>query len=437
MARLHTRGPAGAAAPADRLPPRVLPLLYLGTAHAALVLACVCAAAWPQAIAGFFYHPWMAALVHMVTLGWITMSILGVLYIIAPLGLRMALPAQRGDYWAYAGVVIGLIGLVSHFWIQEFSGMAWSAGTATAGVLYVMVRVLANIRRSAAHRAVKLHVALAAANLLGAALLGTLLGFDKVYHFLPGFVLTNVFAHAHLAAIGWATMMVVGVGYHMLPMVLPAEMPRRTSLYASAILLEAGVAGLFVGLLLQSAWARLGGVLIVCGLASFAGHVIVMLGQPKPRSVRTATPDFAVWHVGSAGVCLVAAACLGLVLLFAPPSEWRLQVAVVYGLVGLVGFLAQMILGMEMRILPMYASYWTHANVDYAGDVVPPQEMGSQRLRATVFTLWTAGLAILAIGFYTTNVRLIGTGAWCLLGAAATATLHTARVVSHAFRRGT
>ena len=62
-------------------------------------------------------------------------------------------------------------------------------------------------------------------NILVAAILGVLIGFDRVYHFLPGFVLANVFVHAHLAALGWATMMVIGVAYRLLPMILPAAMP--------------------------------------------------------------------------------------------------------------------------------------------------------------------------------------------------------------------
>jgi hypothetical protein len=33
-------------------------------------------------------------------------------------------------------------------------------------------------------------------NITLAASMGILLGFDKAYHFLPGFVLSNVFAHA-------------------------------------------------------------------------------------------------------------------------------------------------------------------------------------------------------------------------------------------------
>ena len=70
-----------------RLPARLLPLLYLGTAHVSLALACLFAAVWPEAVAGFFYHAWLIGLVHLVTLGWITFSILGTIYIVGPLAL--------------------------------------------------------------------------------------------------------------------------------------------------------------------------------------------------------------------------------------------------------------------------------------------------------------------------------------------------------------
>ena len=122
--------------------------------------------------------------------------------------------------------------MVAHFWIEEFGGMAWSAGTAATGIPYVMVRLLAALAQSPTPREVALHIQLAAVNLLGAATAGLLLACDKVYHFLPGYVLSNVFAHAHLAGVGWATMMVVGVGYRLLPMVLPAEPPRGRSVIA-------------------------------------------------------------------------------------------------------------------------------------------------------------------------------------------------------------
>ena len=68
---------------ADKRVERTVPLLYLGTAHVSLALAFLFAGCWPEAVAGFFYHSWLIALVHLVTLGWISFSIVGAFYIVA------------------------------------------------------------------------------------------------------------------------------------------------------------------------------------------------------------------------------------------------------------------------------------------------------------------------------------------------------------------
>src|SRR6188474_887049 len=99
--------PSAMTANASRLPARTVPLLYLGTAYVSLGLACVLSGLWPEAVAGFFYHSWMVALVHLVTLGWITFSILGAIYIVGPVALGMPMPARRGDYCAYGCAIIG------------------------------------------------------------------------------------------------------------------------------------------------------------------------------------------------------------------------------------------------------------------------------------------------------------------------------------------
>src|SRR4051812_40114378 len=70
-----------ATTPRTQLPPRVLPVLYFATAHAALALAAAAVALDPRGVSGFFYHARMLGIVHLVTLGWITCSILGSLYI--------------------------------------------------------------------------------------------------------------------------------------------------------------------------------------------------------------------------------------------------------------------------------------------------------------------------------------------------------------------
>jgi hypothetical protein len=130
------------------IPPRRLVALYIVTAHVSLACAFLLTAWNPAAVAGFFYHARIVAIVHLVTIGWIAMSILGEAYIVLPLACGVAFPARSGDYVAYALVLIGLVGMVAHFWIGEFAGMAWSAATAASGVLYVVVRLALAMRHA-------------------------------------------------------------------------------------------------------------------------------------------------------------------------------------------------------------------------------------------------------------------------------------------------
>jgi hypothetical protein len=104
------------------LPLRLLPVLYFSLAHLALLLAFAAIAADARAVAGFYYHSRMLAIVHLVTLGWITSSILGALYLVGPIAFRVTLRANRLDYVAFALVAIGLAGMVTHFWIADSMG---------------------------------------------------------------------------------------------------------------------------------------------------------------------------------------------------------------------------------------------------------------------------------------------------------------------------
>jgi hypothetical protein len=413
---------------------RVVPLLYLGTAHVSLALAFVLAALWPRAVAGFFYHSWMVALVHLVTLGWITFSIFGAIYIVAPLALRMEMPQRRIDYVAFGFAIVGLIGMVAHFWIAEYGGMAWSAGTVVCAILYMTARIARAVQQAKIQAAVKLHIVLACINIWIAAGMGLLIAIDKVLHFLPGYVLSNVFAHAHLAAIGWATMMVVGVGYRLLPMTFPSKMPPERSMYASAILLETGVLGLFVTLLIRSDWAVAFGIIIAAGLLVFASHVVWMTRHPVSKPAGAPRFDCGLLHAAAAGVSLGAATIIGLTLLVASPSPRLLHAAAAYGVLGLVGFLSQMVIAMEARLLPMVTWFWAYSASGFQTPPRSPHAMRDRSLQAVVFACWTIAVPSLAAGMFLESSRFVAVGAWSGLAGVLIATLDNAFVLANAFR---
>jgi hypothetical protein len=420
------------ATPRAHLPPRLLPVLYFGAAHVALALAFGAVAVDPRSVSGFFYHARMLGIVHLITLGWITASILGSLYIVGPIALRMWIPATWLDYTAFALVLIGIVGMVAHFWIQDYAGMAWSAGTVGVGIITVGVHVVRCLGPAALPRAVSAHIVLAFVNILGAATMGVLIGFDKVYHFLPGFVLANVFAHAHLAAIGWASMMVVGVAYRLLPMVLPAAMPSGPGLWISAVLLQAGVSGLFVTLLLRSPLTWIFALTVVAGFGSFVSQVVWMLRRPRPRPPGLRRPDPAVLHAGASFASLGIASVLGLWLTFAATSA-TLRIAMAYGVFSLVGFLAQMVVGMEGRLLPIHAWYWAYANTGYKGPVPSQHEMPWRSGQKLVFVLWLFGVPVLAGGLAFDAIPFVSAAAWCLLAATLIDAANVARILRYAF----
>jgi hypothetical protein len=281
----------------------------------------------------------------------------------------------------------------------------------------VAVRALASLAASPLPFQVRLPVTLALANMLAAATLGVLLGINKITPFLPGTHLDAVFAHAHLAAIGWGMMMVFGVGYRMLPMILPAAMPSGPWVYASTVLLETGLLGLVVGFFRGGRGLVAAAVLILAGTAAFFSRVLWMLRhrRPAPRELRR--PDWGVAHAMAAFVALIASAGLGLWLAAADRSDRTLALVPAYGALGLVGFLAQVIVGVEGRILPLFAWLWGFADRRY-GDLPPsPHSAPPRRLQAAGFGLWMAGVPLLAVGLTRETDGLIAAGAAALLAA--------------------
>ena len=210
-----------------------LPIWYFAFAHGYLALAGAGLMLWPASFTGFYYHPKMVAVVHLVTLGWISASILGALFLVAPMAFRAPLPATRLDGAAFVLFVFGATGVPSHFWIDELSGVAWSGLfllLAFARCAWITLGALARARPAVApvHR---LAFGLAFGNVLLAAVVGTLLGLNKLWPVLPGRQLSNVHGHAHLAALGWGLLMVVAVGDRLLPMILATERPPVGSLW--------------------------------------------------------------------------------------------------------------------------------------------------------------------------------------------------------------
>jgi hypothetical protein len=401
------------------VPSTWLPLLYFGFAHICLAAALGLLAVHPSIPGPFFLHPRMIAVVHLVTLGWISGSILGAFYIVGPLALRLPLQSRWGDRVAFGAFVSGTTGMVVHFWIGEYSGMVYSALLVAGAVLHVAVRAWRGLGEAVLPWPVKLHVALAFANMIGASVLGMLIGLNRIGRWWAWSPLSSAWAHAHLAAIGWAAMMVVGLSYRLIPMIVPAAMPTSASLAISAVLMEAGVIVLVFTLIAGSAWSAAGALLIVGGLASFVTQIRGVLKHRLPKPAALPRPDWSTWQTHAALLWLLVATALGLLLAMPLRLGTRIPIAWIYGTLGLGGFLAQIVIGIQGRLLPMHAWYRAFK----AGGFQPPLRSAHTLSRPTlaraIFFTWLVGIPVLAAGLASGTPPLIRIGSVLLLAGVA------------------
>jgi hypothetical protein len=195
-------------------------------------------------------------------------------------------------------------------------------------------------------------------------------------------------------------------------MFLPAAMPAGPSLALSALLLEVGM--------LWLAWAFVSGgptgigtLLVVAGFASFFAQVRAMLGSRRPRPAELPRPDWSTWQTHVALLSLFVTLALGLVLGFvgqSPALTW------IYGTLGLVGFAAQMVVGIGGRLFPLHAWY----RGVQRGPGLPVRSvhrLGNPRLARAVLLLWLVGLPALTLGLSATLAPAVSVGALALLAA--------------------
>jgi hypothetical protein len=416
--------------PADLLPATGIPILYFAWAHLSLASAFATLLVLPGLPAGFFHHPRMIAVIHLVTLGWISSSILGAFYIVAPLALGMPFRSGRTDRVAFGAYAIGVSGMVSHFWLGEYNGMVWSALFVAAAIAHVGIRAWRGLPRARVPGAVKLHVALAFANVVAAAIFGMLIAMNRVFGWFTWAPMSVAFAHAHLAAVGFAVMMVVGLSYRLIPMIVPAAMPKGRSLAWSAVLLEIGVITLAIGLVRHSWMTSAGALIIVAGLAAFVRQVRRIIGQRRPPPAALPRPDWATWQTHGAFAWLIVAAICGLLLVLPLPFAWMIPLGWVYGVAGLVGFLAQVVIGIQGRLLPMHAWY---RQLQAAGGKPPARSMhtfADPSLAKWMLFSWASGVPALASGLATASSPVIALGAALLLAGVALSAAQGLTVIS-------
>ena len=396
-------------AKATRAPSPMLPLGFLVVAALAFTLAALALPWLAGELTGHYYHPRILALTHTLTLGWITLTILGASYQLIPIVLHRPVWSERLGRWELAITAVGVLGVVGHMAIASWPGLVWSAALVAAGVGAHVVNTALTLRGLERWSFTACMLATGFAGLILTTLFGAALGIEHVRAFLPGDFYVRLHAHVHLALLGWVLPVVLGVSAHVYPLFLLGPHPRRWVVGVQAVGLAIGVPAVVVGLLVAWPVAAAGSLAIAAVVVAHAVWIVDLL-----RSSRRPAFDWALRFLVAGTFHLVAAAALGVALAFGVIGgpRWALS----YGVVVLGGWVSLTIIGMMLKIVPFLV--WYRVYTPLAGRVPVPGlvDLRWPAAEAVAFVALTVGIAALAFGVCVADANAVRAAAALILG---------------------
>ena len=377
--------------PAVIMPPYALPAEHFFAALAWLALGGV-GLVWiaPQLASGAYLTPRAVAVTHCFTLGWITTSIFGALYQVFPVALRVSARSIRLGHLTFWTLQAGVLSLVAGtlWWNPNAMGPGWLL--VLLAVIALRLNVVARAKDAPRERILGRYVMAAVIGLvLALAVIGLSIGAFAGWWSVDRMAVLA--AHAHLAALGFATLMAIGVGSKLLPMFLFARSLPEWPIRWIGPLVGGGVILLSAGALLGWNEALLaGGLAAAAGLSLYLGLVPLYFRRGR----RSPGPGISL--AGAAHLFLLGAVILGLLLLLSPAAEPRVTAA--YGLLGIVGWLSLFIAGVLHRVLPFLT--WLARFSSAVGQPGNPKvdELTKPRVAWTAHGLLALGAAALGGG---------------------------------------
>ena len=341
----------------EQAPPISVPFLFFLSAPFFLLLAALLLlVSGPQALASR-WTPELLALTHLITLGFLSMIMIGALMQQLPVVAGAPMRRQQAVAWmVHIPLLAGTLMLVSGLFYSQTTLLRialFPLAFAFMSFLVAAVRSLSGSQvRHATTRAMRFAgMALALTAGLGITLAGTLGG----YFNLPLNELVGL--HVGWGLLGWIGLLVMGVAYQVVPMfqltpAYPAHLTRW--LGGSVFFLLCGwslAPQLPLPLATWGASLTAGGVAI--GFALFAGTTLY-LHKKRRRRIVDVTLQF--WRAGMLSLLAAIALWTAAQLTTAIADDPRYPLAL--GFLFLFGFATSVVVGMLYKIVPFLV--WFH-----------------------------------------------------------------------------
>jgi hypothetical protein len=308
------------------------------------------------------WSPVTVALTHLLTLGFLGMSMAGALLQLLPVVADFAIPRIRlVAHAAWAGLACGAPLLAAAL----LAGVPALFGAAALMLGLPLLALLIALGCALARRASPGALPMIAGMRLAVPALGVTaaLGLSLAAFFAGGPALPVVMLadlHAAWGLLGWVAVLVAAVAFQVIPMFQATPTYPRALAYVLPPAIALLLAACSAAAALRPAWRRLPGPALALCLAAFACVTLYLLYKRKRPA-----PDVTTlyWRLSMASLL----ACVALYLWPGEDSNWR---ALLLGVLFIAGFAMSAVNGMLYKIVPFLL--WYHlAQAGVARGAVP------------------------------------------------------------------
>lgn len=349
---------------------------------------------------GAYLQPGVVATVHLATLGWGTMVVLGAYYQLVPVLLQVDLHSERLGHAAFWSYLTGSILLIGGFWAWAPPAMAGGGLLILAALLLFTVNMALTLRRIPRRNLQSVAMTTALCLLVLTVAIGLVMVFNFIYGFLPSPATNYLGLHLIAGIGGWFTLTIIAVGYRLIPMFTLSHGYPENWQRPVAFLTTAGITTSATAVIFGTTGFRLlaAALPLAAGLLLFAADLVRIIKHRRRRRLELVT-QFTVASASAMVLAVVLAAILLIAPEVFPASPAAAATAAAYLFV--MGWVSLIIIGQLYKVVPFLI--WLHRYADRAGkesvplvsDLYSP-ELGKWSLRLILAGIFGTPLAVVA-----------------------------------------
>lgn len=361
-----------------------------------------------------YSSPRIIALTHTVTIGILTMIMMGTLHQFVPVVFDTNIRSEKIAFLNFYFFTSGMLLLVYSFYYHLYIDLLpISTSIVSLSIWLFIYNILATYRQSKKKEISSLFIVTSLFWLFITTIYGLLQAFNFRYNYLHIFNHNYLKIHFNIGIIGWFLMLLIGVSSIILPMFLISHrFVDRNKLKTAYISINFGLIVLWINWQINNnvIITNIGWILIIFGISQYLFYIFKAFKFKKKKL------DIAMKHAFSSFLIAIVPMVLSLIIINENVLKLDMKQSLfIYIISILLGVFLNLFLGITYRTLPFIA--WLYRFQKYVGKVkVPkPDELYNKILGNIQFIFYLFMFINLILGILFNNYIYIRISAFLMV----------------------